>query len=212
MADLPRIRPGGASAGACRRCGLPLGPFALDHEGRFCEGCRNLPLAGFRRASAVGTYEGSLRRIICRFKYGRRPHLAATLGALIAERAREEFAEDPPEVVVPVPLHPARRRARTFDQAVLLAEAAAGSLGVPCAPGTLARTRNTPTLTRQSREERQETVKGVFACVRPREVEGRRVLLVDDVMTTGATCSECARALRAAGAREVWVLVLARTP
>jgi len=207
---------------ACERCGLPLGPYALDHEGRWCEGCRTLPFAGFRRACAVGTYEGSLRRAICRFKYARRPHLARTLGSMIADLAREEYlaeADDDddedcpgPEVVVSVPLHPARRKSRTFDQAELLAEAVAEALEIDYASGAMARIVDTPTLTRQSREQRAETVKGAFRVTRPGLIEGRRILLVDDVMTTGATASECARVLKKAGAKETAVCVLARTP
>jgi ComF family protein len=217
MRDLPRID----RDEACERCGLPLGPYALDHEGRWCEGCRTLPFAGFRRACAVGTYEGSLRRAICRFKYSRRPHLARTLGKLIADLAREEYAADAyeddednlgPEVVVSVPLHPARKKSRTFDQADLLAEAVAEALGIEYALGAMARLIDTPTLTRQSREQRAETVKGVFSVQKPAAVKGKRCLLVDDVMTTGATASECARVLKKAGAKEIAVCVLARTP
>ncbi len=208
LADLPRID----LDECCRRCGLPLGPFALDHDGRWCEGCRNLPFAGFRRAAAVGTYEGSLRRAICSYKYAKRPHLARTLGGLIAERARSACGDDPPELVLGVPLHPARRRSRSFDQAELLAESVARELACPLGRGVFVRTVNTPTLTRQTREERARTVKGAFEVRRSGLVRGRRILLVDDVMTTGATASECARVLRKAGAREVSVMVLARTP
>ena len=208
LANLPRID----RESSCRRCGLPLGPYALDHEGRYCEGCRNLPFAGFRRAVAVGTYEGPLRRAICRFKYARRPHLARTLGALIAECALEEHDNNPPQLVLGVPLHPARKKARSFDQAELLAEAVGRKLGVPLGRGVIVRNVNTPTLTRQSREERARTVKGAFEVKLPGAVDGRRVLLVDDVMTTGATASECARVLRGAGAKEIAVIVLARTP
>ena len=217
LRNLPRID----CESACERCGLPLGPYALDHEGRWCEGCRTLPFAGFRRACAVGTYEGSLRRAICRFKYSRRPHLARTLGGMIADLAREEYCdelegfEEPdytPEAVVSVPLHPARRKSRTFDQAELLAEQVAEALGIAYVRGAMARVVDTPTLTRQSREQRAETVKGVFKVRRVDALAGRRVLLVDDVMTTGATASECARVLKRAGAKEIAVCVLARTP
>jgi len=215
LANLPRVR-----GQACMRCGLPLGPYADDHEGRYCEGCRMLPFAGFKRTVAVGTYEGTLRRVIGRFKYDRRPHLVKTLGALVAERAREEYGpagdapegcDEKPDIVLGVPLHAARKRARTFDQAELLAGRAARAIGRPLGRGVIVRVVNTPTLTRQSREERAETVKGAFMVLRPEAVKDRRVLLVDDVMTTGATCSECARALRKAGAKETSILVLART-
>jgi len=220
LRDIPRID----RDDACERCGLPLGPYADGHEGKWCEGCRTLPFAGFRSAFAVGTYEGALRRAICRFKYGRRPHLARTLGGMIAQLASEEYGDEDneevdcdeadlaPEVVVSVPLHAARRKSRTFDQAELLAEAVAEALGIDYALGAMERVVDTPTLTRQSREQRAETVKDVFKVRRPGAVDGRRVLLVDDVMTTGATASECARVLKRAGAKEIAVCVLARTP
>ena len=187
--NLPRIK-----GDACGRCGLPLGPFASDHDGKWCAGCENLPFAGFRCAVAFGTYDGVLRRAIRQFKYRRRPHLVRELGRLVASRARDEFGDPEdarPEIVIPVPLHGACEK-----------------LGL----GVMARVVDTPTLTKQSREERAETVKGAFEVRRPGEVEGKRVLLVDDVMTTGATCSECARVLKKAGAKVILVCVLARTP
>ena len=208
--NLPRIK-----GDACGRCGLPLGPFASDHDGKWCAGCENLPFAGFRCAVAFGTYDGVLRRAIRQFKYRRRPHLVRELGRLVASRARDEFGDPEdarPEIVIPVPLHRNRRKSRGFDQAELLARPVAGELGAPLGLGVMARVVDTPTLTKQSREERAETVKGAFEVRRPGEVEGKRVLLVDDVMTTGATCSECARVLKKAGAKVILVCVLARTP
>ncbi len=209
--NLPRIE-----GEACGRCGLPLGPFASDHDGKWCAGCENLPFAGFRRAAAFGTYEGVLRRAIRQFKYRRRPHLVKELGVLLAGKAADEFGEDsgnaPADVIVPVPLHARRRKSRGFDQAELLAGPVSKALGVPLRRGAMDRIVNTPTLTRQSREQRAETVKGAFKVRRRAEVEGKRVLLVDDVMTTGATCSECARVLKKAGVKEIMVCVLARTP
>jgi ComF family protein len=172
----------------------------------------HLPLVGFRRTVAVGTYEGPLRRAICRYKYSRRPHLARTLGPLLADRIRLEYPDDLPDLVVPVPLHRSRLKERTFDQALLLACAVSKTLSVPLATGVLVRAADTPTLTHQTRQQRVETVRDAFALTRPRTVRGKRVLLVDDVMTTGATASECARALRAGGAGQIVVAVLARTP
>lgn len=206
--ELPLIDP----QNACRRCGLPLGPFSVDHENNFCEGCQTLRFAGFRRAIAAGTYEGSLRNAICRFKYGRRPYLSRMLGELLAERLERELKEIHLDAVISVPLHPSRRRQRTFDQAELLAEVVSSRLGLPFLRGVLERTKPTPTLTQQSREERARTVEGVFKVRRPEQVRGKKLLLIDDVMTTGATCSECARALKTSGAEGVLVAVLARTP
>ena len=88
--NLPRIE-----GEACRRCGLPLGPFALDHDGKWCAGCENLPFAGFRRAVAFGTYDGVLGRAIRQFKYRRRPQLVRELGRLVAARAREVSMKGP---------------------------------------------------------------------------------------------------------------------
>jgi ComF family protein len=189
-----------------------LGPFAIDHDGRYCEGCEHLRLVGLKRTYAAGTYEGSLRRAICRFKYGRKPHLAKALGPILARRLRGEFTGDAPETVVAVPLHPARVRDRTFDQAALLASHVARQLGIPLVNGAIRRVRDTPPLAHRNREQRSDAVKGAFAVVAPDLIAGNRVLLVDDVMTTGATCSECALALKRAGAKEVSVAVLARTP
>jgi ComF family protein len=197
---------------ACRRCGLPLGPFALDHEGRYCEGCHNLPLVAFRRTIAVGTYDGVLRRAICAYKYGRKPHLARTLGALLAERLAGEHDHDVVDLVLAVPLHPSRLRERSFDQAKLLAEHVAERLGCERADGALVRLRQTTALAHQTRQQRVETVHGAFAVEKGVSLENRHVLLVDDIMTTGATASECARVLKAAGAAAVIVAVLARTP
>lgn len=208
MSRMPFIDPDQA----CLRCGLSLGPFADDHDGRYCEGCASVPLVGFNRTVAVGTYDGPLRASICAFKYGRRRHLDRVLGSLVASQASAAWEDDLPDALIPVPLHPARRRERTFDQALLLARAVGDQTGIRVIGNALRRTVDTPTLTHQTRQQRLETVTGAFASTARLDVKGLSIGLIDDVMTTGATASECARIIRKAGAREVRVLVLARTP
>jgi competence protein ComFC len=118
---------------------------------------------------------------------------------------------DAAALAVPVPLHPRRERERGFNQAALLARALCARTGLPCDEWSLARTAHTEQhRAGMDRQARRETVRGAFRVARPRLVEGQRVLLVDDVFTTGATASACASALLASGAREVFVLTVAR--
>jgi ComF family protein len=140
----------------------------------------------------------------------RDPFVPPRLAHMLREAARRAPL-DAATLVVPVPLHPARERERGFNQATLLASAVAEGAGLPL---------DTRSLTRPSHSERhragldararRESVEGAFAAARPRLVRGARVLLVDDVFTTGATASACAAALKAAGAPEVYVLTAAR--
>jgi ComF family protein len=146
--------------------------------------------------------------LLRRHKYG----LDQSLGRALAEYldaapALEAGAYD---VVIPVPLHRSRLRWRGFNQAALLGAALARRLNCPLDVATLARVRSTASQTARDRAQRTRNVRDAFAVRRPSRVAGRRVLLVDDVMTTGATADECARVLRAAGARRIDVLTLAR--
>jgi len=201
---------------ACRRCGLPLGPFTVDHEGRWCAECHRRPLV-FKRTAAAGEYTGALAHAVKRYKFTPRAAaagLAGPLARVLAERIR---AEDDPvlageiDFIAPVPLHPRRRRERGFDQAEHLARALGRELSLPVEPRTLRRTVYTSQQVWKSKAARDDNVKDAFRVRGPGRIEGRTVLLVDDVMTTGATASACARALREAGARETRVAVVART-
>jgi ComF family protein len=161
-----------------------------------------------------------MRAAIHALKYGRRAAVARPLGRLLAEAggrltAAAGGAGEPGHVVdaiVPVPLHPARAAERGFNQAELLAAPCARLWGVPLLTGALARIRPTRPQTELDAAARRANVAGAFGVSRPGEVKGRRLLLVDDVMTTGATVAAAARALRAAGAQPPGVLVLARIP
>ena len=191
----------------CAACGLP---FAYDLGAEvLCAACVAEPPA-FRRARAVFRYDEASRKLLLDYKHGDRTESAPAFASWMARAGRELLGEA--EFVAPVPLHPQRLFQRRYNQAGLLAHALARSSGVPYAPDLLMRRRHTPPQGRLSRAARQRNLAGAFA-VMPRwsdRLTGRRVLLVDDVMTTGATAEATARVLLRAGATAVDVLVLAR--
>ncbi len=192
----------------CPRCAGTVGPYAHVAEG--CPRCRPLRLP-FEQAVRLGSYEGTLRDAILRLKHLSGETLAELLGELWAEYAAPRLTALSADAVVPVPLHWRRRLGRGYNQSEAVARALAGRLGLPLHPNWLRRLRNTAMQTRQSPTARADNVRGAFHA-RPRpEIKGRSVLLVDDVMTTGSTAGEAARALRKAGAARVVVAVLARS-
>jgi ComF family protein len=160
------------------------------------------------RVIAIGPYAGTLRRLVRGLKYGGREALARPIGALLAERVRA--ARLFVDVVVPVPLDAARERKRGFNQAVLIARELAREAGLPLATGALRRARRTPALFRLAAAERAAAVAGAFAVADRASLAGKRVLLVDDILTTGATISACAEACRGAGATRVFAACAAR--
>ncbi|MGH9869119.1 MAG: ComF family protein [Candidatus Polarisedimenticolia bacterium] len=157
---------------------------------------------------AVGSYEGRLRRIVRCFKFRETPGLGAPLGERLATRAAGSRGEV--DVIVPVPLHWRRRRRRGYNQAELLGRQVARALRCPQDRLALRRLRPTAAQSGRSRDERALNVRQAFRA-RASRVRGARVLLVDDVVTTGATLRECARVLHAAGAIDVRAAVVART-
>ncbi len=189
----------------CVQCRTPfLNPAPLDEQGR-CELCRR-GLRGFDAAYSFGSYEETLRKLIHLFKYTRIRTLARPLGQMIASAVPGDQSFD---VVVPVPLHWRRRLDRGFNQSELLARAVARRYGLRVT-NAARRKRITTAQAGLSNAKRRANVAGAFQVVRPRAIAGRRVLLVDDVMTTGATAGACAAALRRAGASYVALLTLAR--
>ncbi len=191
----------------CAACGWP---FEFDSgAGALCAACvRRRPV--YRRARAVMVYGDTSRRLILAFKYGDRTDAAPAFGRWLARAGKELIAEA--EVIVPVPLHWTRLFSRLYNQAALLAHALGKQSGLPVACDLLVRRKPTPSQGRLSPSARRRNVRGAFA-VRPSRrgrLEGRRVLLVDDVLTTGATAAACARTLLRAGAASVDVLTLAR--
>jgi ComF family protein len=164
----------------------------------------------FERARAVAHYDETARSLVHRLKYGDRIELARALGAMMARAGAELLADA--DVIVPVPLHRSRLWWRRFNQAMALAAAVSRRSGVPCDPFLLARVKRTQSQVGLTRHQRGENLQGAFrvgADAKPR-VQGRRILLVDDVVTTGATANACSRALLRAGASAVDVLAFAR--
>lgn len=193
----------------CAVCGRPM-----ESEASGCRPCEAAEKGGgwgFDTARAAAVYQGPLRHAIHRFKYGRAASLGLPLGAYLANRAvADGLVFFPIDLVVPVPMHAQRERRRGFNQAVLLAREVAALSGVPLAPTALRRVRKTAAQVGLSTDRRRANLSaGVFSVPDPAVVAGKRVLLIDDVFTTGATVSACARALKAAGAGEVHVLTLA---
>ncbi len=194
----------------CLICGTPF-PSRAGNDHR-CGRCIQQRPA-FRRARACAAYDSietqprPLRDAIQRHKYGRHLWLARPFADLIKERAPKDAAYD---IILPVPLHLERLRWRGFNQALLLARHLARHYDAPVEPLALERCQATRPQVELSASERQSNVRGAFGVRRPDAIRERRILLVDDVMTTGATVNECARVLCRHGATIVDVLVLAR--
>jgi ComF family protein len=190
----------------CPRCAASVGPFAAVADG--CPLCRGTSFA-FHKVTRLGPYEGRLREVVLRMKRASGEALAEAVGELWAECAEARLRALGADVVVPVPLHWRRRWWRGYNQSEALARPLAARLGLPCRPAWLRRVRHTPEQKGQSAGAKLENVRDAFRG-RGAGLAGRTVLLVDDVLTTGATAGEAARALRRAGAKRVVVAVLAR--
>ena len=189
----------------CAVCGLPfevpMGPDAV------CADCAR-ERASWDRARAVLRYDKHSRRLVLALKHADHTHLAGALGRWMHRTGRDVL--DDADLVMPVPLHWTRLFARRYNQAALLAHAIHTVGGPPVAADWLVRRRRTPSQGRLSAAGRARNVRAAFAMRRGRSVRGKRVVLIDDVLTTGATVEECARVLRRNGAAWIGVLTLAR--
>lgn len=192
----------------CPLCGRPFSSGA--GEDRVCEDClRKRPF--FDKARGPFLYEGPVMALIQQFKYNGKSHLAGILGPLLASFATTWLQSLESPLIVPVPLHPKRLRERGFNQSLLLAGHVKEALSADLDALSLRRTRPTRPQTGLKSAERRRNLRGAFGVVEKKAVKGRRVILVDDVSTTGTTLNECARVLKRAGADRVFGLVLAKT-
>jgi ComF family protein len=189
----------------CVDCKAPfLNRSPLDENGR-CALCRS-GLTGFDAVFSYGEYEGPLRKLIHVFKYGGVTPLGPALGRMMNNALPRDQRFD---VIVPMPLHWSKRLHRGFNQAELLAKFVSRRTGVPLA-GALRRRKGTEAQAGLTRAQRRTNVAGAFEVSKRDKIEGRHVLLIDDVLTTGATASACSAVLKRAGAKRVTVLTLAR--
>lgn len=216
-ACLESIQP--IEGGLCAICGGRLiSPHAFrdDHGEARCGLCRRLEQP-FAKAAAYGSYEGGLRDLIHMLKYQRVRPAANVLGRMLAEAilGLAPFWNEAHLLMVPVPLFPGKLRQRGFNQAEVIARVALKLSPTPerykLCSDALERCRDTQSQTGLTPHQRRVNLRGAFRVKDRDRIRGREILLVDDVLTTGATASECARVLRRAGATRVWVVTVART-
>jgi ComF family protein len=201
------------SGQTCDLCGERLPGLQRISQPQTCSACQeNHPQFG--RATAYGAYQDELRELIHLLKYDRVVPAAGVLGGMLTEAMDKLDLGRDPVLVVPVPLHVSKRRQRGFNQAESVARAALKKFEKPnfqLSTSVLVRERPTISQIGLTRPQRADNIRGAFRVAHPSRVAGRTVLLVDDVLTTGTTASECARVLRKAGAKTVFVATVART-
>lgn len=191
----------------CPRCGAGI---RRDPEDVMkCPKCYDLQL-NFRRAVSLAPYEKPLGEVVKALKFRGQRHLARPLAEKLAEVLRRQDFTQGLDAIVPVPIHWRRKFSRGFNQSELIARHLGRLLGIPVDIRSLRRIRNTKPQTRLSGAERRQNLKDAFKVRRPKSVDGKRILLLDDVMTTGGTMTECARELRRAGATQIYAAVVAR--
>ena len=191
----------------CPRCAATVGPHTDVSNG--CAACRDQSFR-FAQTFRLGAYDGALREAVLRMKSAPGEGLAEMMGRVAADRLAAKLATAMVGVVVPVPLHWWRRWTRGYNQSAAVGREVAAALNLPFEERWLRRTKWTPQAAQPSATARRENIRGAFAVTSRASFAGARVLLVDDVMTTGSTAGEAAREMHNAGADHVAVLVLAR--
>ncbi len=191
----------------CDRCGLPFqGDITTEFE---CTNCQEMKLY-FSSARSAAVAKSTVLEAIHRYKYSHALWFEPFLAGLLIQEAVPVLHRQEWHLIVPVPLHGLKLREREFNQAARLAWPLAKAMGIPMDEKILQRTAATRTQTLLTRKERASNMRGVFAVQDGVKLTGQRIVLVDDVFTTGATTNDCARALRKAGAAEVCVWTVAR--
>lgn len=193
----------------CSGCGYAFPSKAISGERALCGACRR-GLYRFDAARAWAPFQDPVKAIIHQLKYGCHPSLARPLAARLATAYHVHKDRLQADWLIPVPLHPSRKRERGFNQSGEIARHLSRIVGIPLAQHWLLRTRPTKVQAGLTRRERRSNVSGAFEMAQYAELHGRTVLLIDDVFTTGATLNECARILRQKGAARIAVLTVAR--
>jgi len=201
------------SGETCNVCGEGLPGLRQTSEFQTCSACQDSrPL--FAKATAYGAYRGELRELIHLLKYEGVLPARHVLGRMLAEAIGKLNIWEGPVLVVPVPLYSSKKRQRGFNQSDLIARTALKNLdplNFQLLTDVLVRERDTVSQIGLTRPQRAENIRGAFRVAHPSRLAGHKILLVDDVLTTGTTASECARVLRKAGAESVWVATVGRT-
>jgi len=190
----------------CRKCGRPLRLKVEDDD--TCRQCSEHQYY-FSKARAVGLYEGALREYLSELKYRYRPDLGEALGRLLVEWVRLDREYQKNDLIVPIPIHRQKLELRGYNQAELLANPLQRYLGIKLRSDIIVRDKLTESQNSLSKDKRFSNIAGAFRVVNTQGLSGASVLLVDDILTTGATASEAARLLLRAGALKVKVLTLA---
>ncbi|MBU0700404.1 ComF family protein [bacterium] len=203
----------------CDKCGKPLSPSFNQIQQPLCRQCRTMKKY-FTSARAVGAYEGVLKKAIWLFKYEGKTGLQDTLGHLMADRISHlgwadkvessSLSREGIDIIIPVPLHKTRLKARGYNQSDILAVFMGKKLGIPVSRNNLKRIKATVTQASLKRSQRIKNIHNAFCIKQPDKFSGKRILLIDDVFTTGATSNECSRILKQAGSSDIFVLTLAR--
>ena len=192
----------------CSKCGLKLGS-GITSSSKGCPGCKNDNLK-FEKCFFVSDNTEPVRTLIYQFKYKKHMCLAAPLGTLLTNLLHQKTICEI-DFVVPVPLHWKKKQERGFNQSELMAKKICKKFSIPISINNLHRVKNTLSQTQLSRLQRQKNVKGAFEVKIPEKFFQKNVLLVDDVLTTGMTASECAKSLKNAGTNKVFLIALARS-
>lgn len=192
---------------SCERCGAVLGPFVPTDSP--CVHCRDKPLK-FDSVSCLGMYGETIRDAILSAKYSSSTVGLEALCRLLVQERCQQLRGIKPDLVMPIPHHWRARLTRHFNSAAVIAESLSVAIGAPLEDQTLYRSRLTRLQKRVDLKDRFENQKGAFGLRNPELLKGKRVLIVDDVLTTGATCSEASRLLKSAGAKACHVAVIAR--
>jgi len=191
----------------CRKCGIPVqGAITGEFE---CTNCRQGELHFDWARSAVAA-KGVVLEVIHRYKYQRELWFEPFLAGLLVRQAVPQLSSKDWDLLVPVPLYPTKERHREFNQSERLGRCLSRATGIPMDTKLVSRVLPTRTQTRLNPKERRENMRNAFSMRKKRELNGERILLLDDVFTTGATASACAGALRAGGASGVCVWTVAR--
>jgi len=192
----------------CIRCGTTLGPHIISTPKEGCTVCKGKYLP-FNTLTSITHYDGVMKTLIHKFKYAKQKFLSSLLNDIVL--THEKLKEIVPhiDVIVPVPLHWLKKTHRGFNQSELLSRGIQRHFSKPISTNNLCRIKNTASQTQLSKSQRQVNIHNAFFVNAPQSFKGKRILLVDDVLTTGVTASECSKKLKEAGAESVHLLILA---